>query len=421
MFKIGDKVRVIEASHGWGSVKRGDIGTIVSIEDEKFRVNFPGYMRWVALDTDLELVDPEAEATPESPKFKVGDRVRVPVNSSGLGFMLFHSDYDGVPQDKIRHGSTVFRQPEYDEVGAEIVDIYNQYVIVKVPTKSDYTILGWLAEDLTLVTEGVNKPVSARKFKVGDKVRILPSDENYGRTGEIGTIIGFRFPGWDVDMEDGEECLYFRDEELELVVEKEPTPKPTKFKVGDMVKIISWMDASGYEWSYTHTTLLGGIGTITADVEDIYILDDSREYAVNFTANMLELVKAAQEEVKQETKLTGVLTSGSLDSMVEALQEDKTMGDNILGTDSNVGLLVERLGNGRVKKFVKAGFLNKDLEVSQKFITLYHTVQFLEMLEPSNRKGVTVTSILERMEDEADQIIEEQTAREAKLRFTREV
>jgi len=34
-YKVGDTVKIIDASHGWGYVKPGDIGTIVDISSNK--------------------------------------------------------------------------------------------------------------------------------------------------------------------------------------------------------------------------------------------------------------------------------------------------------------------------------------------------------------------------------------------------
>lgn len=78
------------------------------------------------------------------------------------------------------------------------------------------------------------------KFKVGDKVKRVHCDSNYGMNiGDIGTIssLGVKFPNhfnlkeYETDGSDG---TFFQDY-YELVEDK---PKSTKFKVGDKVKVI---------------------------------------------------------------------------------------------------------------------------------------------------------------------------------------
>ena len=59
-FKVGDKVRAVCASHGWGfSVNKGDIGMVVSIPGyggHLYYVDFPHHKTWHAIEGDLELV-----------------------------------------------------------------------------------------------------------------------------------------------------------------------------------------------------------------------------------------------------------------------------------------------------------------------------------------------------------------------------
>lgn len=55
MFKIGDKVRAIGATHGWGEVRLGDIGVVVQVNWE-ILVQFPNASRWHAVSQDLALV-----------------------------------------------------------------------------------------------------------------------------------------------------------------------------------------------------------------------------------------------------------------------------------------------------------------------------------------------------------------------------
>lgn len=59
-FKVGDKVKAIDQSYGWGGVKKGDIGVIREIKDSgEIIVNFPKQSYWSAKEKDLELAEEE--------------------------------------------------------------------------------------------------------------------------------------------------------------------------------------------------------------------------------------------------------------------------------------------------------------------------------------------------------------------------
>lgn len=45
-FKVGDKVKVISETHGWGEVKVGDIGVIKRFDGYSYIVNFPNLSGW---------------------------------------------------------------------------------------------------------------------------------------------------------------------------------------------------------------------------------------------------------------------------------------------------------------------------------------------------------------------------------------
>jgi hypothetical protein len=52
-FKIGDRVQVIKASHGWGYVEHGDIGVVVSVpirKDYSYAVNFDKCKYWTSTE-----------------------------------------------------------------------------------------------------------------------------------------------------------------------------------------------------------------------------------------------------------------------------------------------------------------------------------------------------------------------------------
>lgn len=64
-----------------------------------------------------------------------------------------------IPAHLIKHGSTILRMDEYNKKGCEVVDIYEEYFIVKVPTKTsevdeyrlkNYTQVGFKEEKLLL-------------------------------------------------------------------------------------------------------------------------------------------------------------------------------------------------------------------------------------------------------------------------------
>lgn len=59
-YKVGDTVRAVGESRGWGHVKRGDVGKIVEVvngsSNYKYWVNFSSQKNWQANDRDLELV-----------------------------------------------------------------------------------------------------------------------------------------------------------------------------------------------------------------------------------------------------------------------------------------------------------------------------------------------------------------------------
>lgn len=56
-FKIGDKVRVLSESHGWGDVKKGDIGVVREINSNSLSVDFPSQSFWIGKPECFELVE----------------------------------------------------------------------------------------------------------------------------------------------------------------------------------------------------------------------------------------------------------------------------------------------------------------------------------------------------------------------------
>lgn len=73
-FKVGDKVRVINQTHGWGQVKKGNIGEVISIKyHDVYIVEFPNQPDWHGSEKCFELVETKENPNPTKHKFKDGD------------------------------------------------------------------------------------------------------------------------------------------------------------------------------------------------------------------------------------------------------------------------------------------------------------------------------------------------------------
>lgn len=103
-FKVGDKVRVITDNpyYGWGGVRKGDVGTVIAIDDKVIRVNFPRQSRWNGRADEFEIVK-EAEV-----RFKVGDIV------------------------KGRSGVERYRITNESMTRAEVIDVFEDRMIIRV-------------------------------------------------------------------------------------------------------------------------------------------------------------------------------------------------------------------------------------------------------------------------------------------------
>ena len=144
-FKVGDEVRAIDESCGWGSISKNDIGKIIKIDHHRIIVDFPNQEDWECKEKDIELVSKDYA------KLKIGDRVRFLDKKSGDRIPDFYSDNDDIPKNKIQHGSTLLGD-NYDTDFAFIVDRYNEYYIVEYKDDNNvYVQLGFKAEDLALV------------------------------------------------------------------------------------------------------------------------------------------------------------------------------------------------------------------------------------------------------------------------------
>lgn len=75
-FKIGDRVKAVKATRGWGYVKHGDIGIIAEVPSNPhdcYAADFPTQKNWWGNKECFELVTNCEELS--KPAFKVGDRV----------------------------------------------------------------------------------------------------------------------------------------------------------------------------------------------------------------------------------------------------------------------------------------------------------------------------------------------------------
>jgi hypothetical protein len=104
---------------------------------------------------------------------KIGDIVKV--NTISRGEITIFQAEDGIPSRMIVHGSTRVRVDEYERNYAEIVNIYEKYYLVKIPTEMrevDYVILGFKENQLTLVSsKTTSKKMKLSEYKKIAKIR----------------------------------------------------------------------------------------------------------------------------------------------------------------------------------------------------------------------------------------------------------
>lgn len=55
-FKVGDKVRVMWQSHGWGNVQKGYVGVVVAVYHDGLGVDFQNAKNWFGRFNCFELV-----------------------------------------------------------------------------------------------------------------------------------------------------------------------------------------------------------------------------------------------------------------------------------------------------------------------------------------------------------------------------
>ena len=54
--EVGNKVRAIQACHGWASVRKGDEGLVVEVGFSYYRVDFPTHGGWQASECCVESI-----------------------------------------------------------------------------------------------------------------------------------------------------------------------------------------------------------------------------------------------------------------------------------------------------------------------------------------------------------------------------
>eukprot|EP00931_Biecheleriopsis_adriatica_P048973 TRINITY_DN2830_c1_g1_i1.p1 TRINITY_DN2830_c1_g1~~TRINITY_DN2830_c1_g1_i1.p1 ORF type:complete len:825 (-),score=179.99 TRINITY_DN2830_c1_g1_i1:61-2535(-) len=77
----GDRVRVHpdveKPKYNWGKVKRGDVGTVISVNGKDCKVDFPRQKKWSGLCSEMEKVTEEEEKETDKSEIVVGSKVTV--------------------------------------------------------------------------------------------------------------------------------------------------------------------------------------------------------------------------------------------------------------------------------------------------------------------------------------------------------
>ncbi|KAL0216548.1 hypothetical protein P9112_008732 [Eukaryota sp. TZLM1-RC] len=249
-FHVGQRVKVkddIETPrYRWGSVKRGDVGTIRTIEDDGTAfVDFPTQSRWRAALEEMELVDaPPPE--PTGPVPIVPDSEAIPAGERGL-----------LPRvgDHVKVKSSV-SQPTFQwgnvrpgDIGKLVsVNIESSECRVDFPQHK-----GWHAklEELEKVSESEAETAesvvhtSSAKLGIGDLVRVKPDISNprfrWGNVthSSIGIVTRVEEAKCKVDFENHRNWAALC-AELEVV--------PWTFAVGDLVRIRPEVHNPHFDW-----------------------------------------------------------------------------------------------------------------------------------------------------------------------------
>ena len=262
MFKVGDKVRILNTDFG----NQGRVGTIIKLSGTVmiYLVEIEGVFRndyqWLNT-SDLELVSEEGT----SMKFEVGDRVRMIRNTYG----------------------------NRGKIGTlEKIDTSTMpYHVVLDDGRKEWCY----GHEFKLLKEE-----KVMKFKVGDKVKV--KDSWFGHDGQVGVVLDTDNYGpynynikFDTEGDNERRDENFTGDSLELVTEEEETSM--KFKVGDKVKVKdSW---------FVFTGEVGLIVRIDGPAKYPYrvkfdVVDEEDEEL--FAEGSLELVKGKQSFTKSDLK-----------------------------------------------------------------------------------------------------------------------
>lgn len=86
-FSVGDKVKAVAETHGWGGVKCGDNGVITGFQGDSYIAEFPNQSHWTGGESCFELI------TAPKTKYKVGDKL-IPNSALKDDCISFFDDSD---------------------------------------------------------------------------------------------------------------------------------------------------------------------------------------------------------------------------------------------------------------------------------------------------------------------------------------
>lgn len=97
--RMGDRVRIVSETYGWGQVQAGDIGTIAAIFGDEIEIQLPGhYGTWSATREDVELIKVTADRrkaakiTPTTKREEVAVRLIKRVTKAGFTAVKVESE-----------------------------------------------------------------------------------------------------------------------------------------------------------------------------------------------------------------------------------------------------------------------------------------------------------------------------------------
>jgi hypothetical protein len=125
-FKVGDNVRVVSASCGWGFIKAGDVGVVIEVPCSygELQVDFPNQGRWRGVEKDFVL-----EAPYPNPPHKHAEVIKAWADGAeieahnSLGWHPLTSPYPewrGAISYRIKPASPSPAEKERDEIKAEM-------------------------------------------------------------------------------------------------------------------------------------------------------------------------------------------------------------------------------------------------------------------------------------------------------------